>query len=400
MEKKNTTVDGLRALYAQREKAMADMDAVMDGAQAREEGQRELTDEEQARIVMLRREVDTIDARLDIATRRMRMPEAGGKQGDELVRMVREAVSERRVLEVRLDHPMKQRSAGTQNLSSLEPLVPLTVNDVIQPLEEGLIYDKVGVTLQTGLAGNYVWPVVGTIEATLAGEAVELDDSMIDITKVTPVMQRIGVTVPVTAQAITQSEGRILDIVNRQLPLAMTRVINRAMFCPEEYDSNFTGPFSDAQVNTVTFAGAVPTYAELLQMKGTVLKTGFTATGTMAYVMDEYMKATLEATPRDAGSGLMVIEDGKIAGVPVFCTNFINYKANGSADTSHVAFGLWGYEVLGQFGDFRFIVDPYSRAKEDIIQFTLNADWSMTALDGRAFVLGTVTETTSDVNDN
>ena len=386
-----TSTSGLTALYAQREQAMAEMDAVMDGAQAREEGQRELTEEETARIGMLRREVDTIDARLDIATRRLRQPVVR-EQGAELVRMVREAVSERRVLEVRLDQPVRQRAA-TQTLSTLEPLVPLTINDVIQPLEEGLIYDKVGIRLQTGLAGDYVWPVVGSIEATLAGEAVELEDSKIDITKLTPVMQRIGVTVPVTAQAITQSEGRILDIVNRQLPLAMTRVINRAMFCPEQYNANFTGPFSHTDVNTVTFAGAVPTYAELLQMKGTVLKTGFPAGGAMAYVMDEYMKATLEATPRDAGSGLMVIENGKIAGVPVFCTNFINYKADGTADSaSHVGFGLWSYEVLGQFGDFRFVVDPYSRAKTDIVQFTLNADWSMTALDGRAFVLGTVTE--------
>lgn len=380
----------LEALYTQREELVEEMRSIDDAVQAREEGQRTLTDEERSRMEQLEREVDTLDHRIRIVERSVNGPDDTVDRSAALVRLVREAVTNRRVLELPLDRPV-ERSAGTQNLASVEPLIPVRIQDIIEPLEQGLIYSRVGVRLQTGLAGNYVWPVVGSVEASLVGEAVELDDEKIDITKITPVLQRIGITVPVTSQSITQSDGRILDIVNQQLPLSMTRVINRAMFCPEDYATNFKGPLGGATTK-VTFAGAVPTYAELLQMKGSVLKTGVTPNGTMAYVMDEYMKATLEATPRDAGSGLMVIENDRIAGIPVFCTNYINLdKAGAAVDADHVAFGCWGYEMLGQFGNFRLVVDPYSRAKEDIVQFTLNADWSMVQLRPEAFALGTVT---------
>lgn len=393
MAKKKKNTELLQSLYVEREKRVAEMDDLMDAVQAREEGQRTLTEAEQARFDTLEREVRSLDNRIDLESIRLDGVAELNTREAEFVRMVREAVSSRRVTEFTFDKAM-ERAAGTQNLASVDPFVPVKIGDVIEPLEEGLIYDRVGVRLQTGLAGNYVWPVVGSVEATLAGEAVELTDSKIDVTKISPVLQRIGITIPVTNQAITQSEGRILDIVNRQMPLAMTRVINRAMFCPEEYNTNFKGPWVDTKATSqaVTFAGAIPTYAELLQMKGTVLKNGVEPNGTMAYVMDEYMKATLEATPRDAGSGLMIVENDRIAGVPVFCTNYINYQKGGSAvAANHVGFGCWGYQMLGQFGNFRLVVDPYSRAKEDIVQFTLNADWSMATLRGEAFVLGTVT---------
>lgn len=380
----------IEALYTQRETLVEEMHSIDDAVNAREEGQRTLTDEERGRMEQLERAVDTIDHRIRMLNLESESGIPGADRGVELVRMVREAVDNRRVLELQLDQPV-QRSAGTQNLASVDPLIPVKIQDIIEPLEQGLIYSRVGIRLQTGLAGNYVWPVVGSVEASLVGEAVELDDEKIDITKITPVLQRIGITVPVTSQSITQSEGRILDIVNQQLPLSMTRVINRAMFCPEDYATNFKGPLNSASTK-VTFAGAVPTYAELLQMKGAVLKKGVTPNGTMAYVMDEYMKATLEATPRDKGSGLMVIENDRIAGIPVFCTNYLNLDKTGAAVAAdHVAFGCWGYEMLGQFGGFRLVVDPYSRAKEDIVQFTLNADWSMVQLRPEAFALGTVT---------
>lgn len=391
MKTKKKTPEEIHALYVQREELVAKMQDIEDAAQAREEGKRSLTKEEQETFDALEREATMIDYNLRVE--RLKLDGAREVQSREAAfcQLVREAVKARKTLEFVSDKAV-ERSAGTQNLASVDPLIPVKIADILEPLEEGLIYNRVGVRLETGLSGNYVWPVVGSVEATLAGEAVELTDTKIDITKLTPVLQRIGITIPVTNQAITQSEGRILDIVNTQLPLSMTRVINRAMFCPEKYNTNFAGPFGETNVNKVTFAGAVPTYAELLQMKGTVLQKGIEPAGTMAYVMDEYMKATLEATPRDAGSGLMIVEDGKIAGIPVFCTNYLNKQKGGSAVTAnHVAFGCWGYQVLGQFGNFRLIIDPYSRAKEDIVQFTLNADWSMKILRPEAFVLGTVT---------
>lgn len=291
-------------------------------------------------------------------------------------------------------------------VTDAEAMVPLTISDIIGPLEEGLILKTVGIKLQTGLAGDYVSPVVGKIEASFADEAAALTDSEIPVSKVKPTPKRVGVTLSVSSQLINQTQGVALDVVKQQIPMAVTRTLNKVMFSPTEVNTTVQGPFAvikkaDATgqlLSTLTtkakkkacshlkFAGAVPTYKELLAMKGIVLAKGVINDGTAAYVMDEYMKATLESTPRDEGSGLMIVEDGRIAGIPVFCTNEID-----EAESDHIGFGIWSYELLGQFGEQRFVVDPVSGAKNDVTILTLNGDWSMTTARPEAFVLGTPT---------
>lgn len=291
-------------------------------------------------------------------------------------------------------------------VTDAEAMVPLTISDIIGPLEEGLILKTVGIKLQTGLAGDYVSPVVGKIEASFADEAAALTDSEIPVSKLKPTPKRVGVTVLVSSQLINQTQGVALDVVKQQIPMAVTRTLNKVMFSPTEVNTTVQGPFAVIKKADATgqllsalttkakkkacshlkFAGAVPTYKELLAMKGIVLAKGVINDGTAAYVMDEYMKATLESTPRDEGSGLMIVEDGRIAGIPVFCTNEID-----EAESDHIGFGIWSYELLGQFGEQRFVVDPVSGAKNDVTILTLNGDWSMTTARPEAFVLGTPT---------
>ena len=291
-------------------------------------------------------------------------------------------------------------------VTDAEAMVPLTISDIIGPLEEGLILKTVGIKLQTGLAGDYVSPVVGKIEASFADEAAALTDSEIPVSKLKPTPKRVGVTVSVSSQLINQTQGVALDVVKQQIPMAVTRTLNKVMFSPTEVNTTVQGPFAVIKKADATgqllsalttkakkkacshlkFAGAVPTYKELLAMKGIVLAKGVINDGTAAYVMDDYMKATLESTPRDEGSGLMIVEDGRIAGIPVFCTNEIDEE-----ESDHIGFGIWSYELLGQFGEQRFVVDPVSGAKNDVTILTLNGDWSMTTARAEAFVLGTPT---------
>lgn len=290
--------------------------------------------------------------------------------------------------------------------------VPLSIGDVIKPLEEGLILNKVGLKLRTGLVGEYVSPVVNRVQATIEGEKVKLGETKISTSEIRPKPFRLGISTKTTYSAVNRSAGLTLSIVTEQLPQGVIRTLNAAMFSPKKLTytqsgdavpAEAVGPFvgilekeatgtavsaikTKAQkksVRHIQFAGDVPTFKELLAMKGLVAAKGVENDGTGAFVMSEYMKSELESTPRDAGSGRMIIEDGKIAGYPVFCTNDID-----TADASYVGFGIWSNELLGQFGDMRYIVDPVSCADEDSIKHTLNAEWAMTTYRPEAFVLG------------
>lgn len=274
-----------------------------------------------------------------------------------------------------------KRNYTGMSSTDVASIAPLTIGDIIKPLEAGLIYNKIGIPILTGLAGDYCWPVVGSVEATIEEEGVELADSKIDIDALKPQPVRLGITLKMTRETATKTDGVALQIVQQQLPLAIQRLINRCMFVTattdKGYHAKFHGPFIGCK-NTITFAGDVPTYKELLQMKGKVFGEGVENDGTGAYVMTAEMAAILEATPRDAGSGLMIIEDGKIGGVPVFQTAHIN----------GIGFGMWGMEPLGQFGDMSYIVDPYTGASRNLLKFTINAQWSMSSLRTEAFCLG------------
>lgn len=316
------------------------------------------------------------------------------------------SVGEKRVI---ADQLVKREVITTQDINGQ---VPLTIGDIIKPLEEGLILNKVGIKLRTGLIGEYASPVLGRVVAKVAGEKVKLGNTKLSTEALKPKPFRVGISTQTTYSAVNRSAGLTLDIVSEELPMGVTRTLNALMFSPVKVATDAagnalpeeaTGPFyaikkaegagtpvanikTKAQkksIHHIQFAGDVPTYKELLAMKGLVSAKGVVNDGTACFVMSEYLKAELEATPRDAGSGVMIVENGMIAGVPVFCTNEID-----TDDASYVGYGVWSNELLGQFGDMRYIVDPTSLADEDSIKHTLNGEWSMTTVRKAAFVLG------------
>ena len=266
-------------------------------------------------------------------------------------------------------------------------MVPLTIKDILPPLELGLIWDKVGIQIETGVIGDISWPVMGSVEASILGEKEELTDTGVNLSAIKPKKERVGITIPITYQAINDTNSNLLGIIQTQARMGITRLLNRVTFSHQNFTSTFHGPFAGAKASG-SFADAVPTFEELLKMKGAVAATGVEMSG-FCFVMSEKMKATLEATPIDAGSGRMIVENGTIKGYPVFTTEYINYGSNKQKveNVEYIAAGCFGYLAANQYGDLRIVVNPYSRAKEDIVEVTINGDWSLTTLRTEAFAL-------------
>lgn len=345
-----------------------------------EKENRQRTDAENTEFETLKREATIINARIQAANVNGGFVEVSD-QADALDTFLRSRIIDDNGT-VRQSSYVLHRDYTGMSTADGAAAVPLTIGDIVKPLEAGLIYNKIGIPLLTGLSGDYCWPVVGSVEATIQGEAVELTDTKIDIDALKPKPVRLGIAIDVTNQTINQTSGVVLQIIQQQMPLAVARLINRCMFVTATtdngYHKDFHGPFVGSDAKTISFSGELPTYKELLQMRGKVFADGVENDGTGAYIMSAEVAAILEGTSRDAGSGLMIIEDGKIGGFPVFQTSHI----------SGIGFGVFGLEPLGQFGEMRFIVDPYTKAGQDVTRLILNADWSMSTLRKEAFCLG------------
>lgn len=261
-------------------------------------------------------------------------------------------------------------------------IVPVKIQDILDPLVEGLILDKVGLPMPTGLAGDYIWPTYETVEATIVGEGVALTDTEITMSKLTASPQRVGIAIPVTRQAINQTEGVLEMIVKKLMPLAVSKLLNKIMFSTTKVTGATTlvGPFV-ACVGKETEFSAEPTFKDFNGLKSKVLATGVDGDN-LCWVMTKAQKAIAEATPKDAGSGIMVCEKDHIAGLPVFTTNYIG--------EGNIGLGDWRYQPMGLFGDISFIIDPYSQARKDAVDFVLNVNYGTTTLRPEAFALAKV----------
>ena len=271
--------------------------------------------------------------------------------------------------------PIPLRASNLIDKADAQPLVELTIGDIIGPLEKGMVLDKVGCKIQTGLTEDWAYPVVEAVEASVAGETVAVSDSDIELSAVKPTPQRVAISVPVTRTAMVMTNNRLYDVVVSSLRLAIQRTLNKWMFSNAAVVSGVTGPFV-APTTTLTYSGAAPTYKEICNLVGSVDATGIVPGPTAAFVMNNTTKAALKATPRGSGDR-MVIENDMIDGVPVFVTEY--------APANTVYFGYFSYCLVGQFGDSNLIVDPYTLAKKNQVQFTLNTFFDIKAARAQAF---------------
>lgn len=281
-------------------------------------------------------------------------------------------------------------------------IIPLNVQDIIKPLQEGFILDKVGLPMLTGLAGDYIWPMYEMVEAQILGEGVALTDTKIPFSKMTAAPERIGIAIPVTNQSLNQSAGVLETIVREVMPLSIRLLLNKILFGTEKVNNatNLIGPFAaiiandakaegekDGKIPTVVALSKVPTFEELnALMKAKVLETGIEG-GHLCWIMTKSMEAILEGTPIN-GKGIFVpmVQNHTLCGLPIYTTNAIR----GKDKTEYIGLGDWRYQPMGLFGSIRFIVDPYSQARKDAVDFVLNCDYGTKTLRNEAFLLGKV----------
>lgn len=255
----------------------------------------------------------------------------------------------------------------------------LTTHDIVKPLYPKTILSAIGMPLLTGLKGNHQWPVVEAFEATINDEGAALGDTKIPVNKLIAKPERIGIAVPVTREALNETDNLIQLVATEYMPVAVAALMNKITFSETKVTgaTNLVGPFVNLKVkNKLTYTGDVPTLAEIVKAKTVVLDTDIIADN-ICYVMNEGMKGLLESTPKWEGANEAIIKDGKINGVPVFTTSHV--------PEGTIRFGAFKYAPQGLFGDMVFIVDPYSQARKNAIDFVLNTDYAISVLRQEAF---------------
>ena len=355
-----------------------DMNAILDIAEAEKRG---LTPEEQERFDALKNERDVIKVRIEKRALGTIVPQ----NVIERERAFAEAVCLLRnngtsdkyqgvIINKGLVIPHERAVGNIMDTAASDPLIPVTVGDIILPLEKGLILDKVGCKMQSGMYGKWILPV----EATIEDENAEVNDSKIDISKLTPSPKRCSLSVPVSNDAIDETNFALRDIVLVQITMALQRLLNKWMFSPEKITSKASNGVFVKETPNIEYTTAL-SWKDVCRLKASVLKQGVPADATSCYVCSASTYADLESTPRESGSSRMILEDGKINGYPVFTTEYISDNILG--------FGIFSYALVGQFGEMRLTVDPYTGAKKNLTYFVLNTKFDELPVRPEAFAI-------------
>ena len=262
---------------------------------------------------------------------------------------------------------------------------------VLKPLEQGLILGNIGASIRTDIPRGGKWASVAPAKATFEAEATALSNQSIAVTKKATNPHRIGIQIFVTNQALAMSDVDLMNtVILPEVNRAIERELNAWMLQTTAYNSTHgaAGVFVNAATK-VTGAAATPTAEELATLRGKVKAKGIYDDGTYRYVMSALMAAKLSVTPIVAGGSEMILKDGKIAGIPVYESEYIEL-GNNTEVPKYVGFGRFSDAVVAQFGAARLNIDSSSKeaATADGVYVILNVDYDIVSLyDGKSFGL-------------
>lgn len=262
--------------------------------------------------------------------------------------------------------------------AAVSNMVPVTIGEIIEPLEKGLIIDKLGIKMQSGLVGDLVFPTLAAIEASIQGENAEVGDTTLDVGKIKASPKRISISVPVSRRAIHQTNYSLQDVVLKQISLGVARCMNKWMFSGTKLEGASDGVFVKATPN-VEYTDKLA-FTHIVDLETEVMDAGVDVTdGTSAYVCTPKIYGKLKSTPIEAGSAEMILQNGMINGYPVLVTNYM--------DANTIGFGVFSYACIGQFGDMDLVIDPYTDAKKNTVNFILNTDADIVVARPEAFAI-------------
>lgn len=257
-------------------------------------------------------------------------------------------------------------------------MIPVTVGEIIEPLEKGLIIDKLGIKMQSGLVGDLIFPTLAAVEATIQGENVVVADTALNIGKIKASPKRVSISIPVSKRAINQTNYSLQDVVLKQISQGVARTLNKWMFSGTTLSGASAGVFVKTTPN-VKYATSLA-FSDVVALETAVMDAGVDVTdGTAAYVCTPKVFGSLKSTPKAPGSAEMICQNGLINGYPALVTSYM--------DVDSIGFGVFSNVGIGQFGDMDLIIDPYTGAKSNVVNFVLNTECDVVVARPEAFAI-------------
>ena len=234
--------------------------------------------------------------------------------------------------------------------------------DFIDALTNSSSVMSAGATLLRGLQGDVKIPKkTGTSTAAfVSSEGTAVAESEMTIGSVNLSPKTLGCFTDVTRQLLTQSSLDVENLIRNDIAQSMALAIDAGALEGSGTSGNPTGIKNTAGINTVTFAGANPTWAETVNMESQVAVDN-ALIGNLSYIMraDDY--GSLKTTEKASGTAQFVVDrDGRV-------NNYSVVVSNQPTSGDHY-FGNFSDLLVGFFGGLDIIVDPYTNSSSGTVR--------------------------------
>jgi HK97 family phage major capsid protein len=232
---------------------------------------------------------------------------------------------------------------------------------------------KAGANYMTGLVGNISIPAYSGSNVGWAGEIAAASDGAGTFSEVTLEPKRITAYLDVSKQFLLQDSVSAEALLKNDIVKAISNkleatILGDAAGSTTQPEGIFNGASEIADTSYTTMVGLIQTLEEA------------NVNGEIKYIVSPAIKAKLKTTSKDSGSGLFVMENGEVDGIPVLSTSACK----------GIVVGNFEDYVIGQWGGIDLTIDPYSQATNGKVRLVVNAYFDAKPRRAEAFVAKTL----------
>jgi HK97 family phage major capsid protein/HK97 family phage prohead protease len=257
-------------------------------------------------------------------------------------------------------------NVGTSTAGGNLVATELDAGSFIDLLRNASALDQAGATVLTGLTGNVAIPrQSGAATAYWVAESGSPTESQQTVDQVSLVPRTVAAFTDYSRKLIIQSSIDVENMVRNDLARVIALKIDYAGLYGTGASNEPLGLKNTTGIGTEDFAAATPTFAEVVALESDVA-TANALLGTPVYLMNAAMRGSLKTKPKDAGSGLFVMEGELVNGYRGVLSNQV---ASGD-----LWFGNFADLIIGYFSGLDLMVDPYTHSTSATVRVTAMQD--------------------------
>lgn len=226
----------------------------------------------------------------------------------------------------------------------------LLAGSFIELLRNKIVVQKLGVLTLTGLSESVSIPrqTGAATAAWLANESTTVTPSDQSFDSVTLSPKNVAADTKISRQAILQANPSIEAIVMNDLISVLALAIDLGAINGSGASGQPTGILNESGIGSVN--GTSFSWNQAVELETDVAAANADL-GSMYYLTNASVRGILKTRPKDAGSGLFLMEGGSMNGYPVEVSNQV------PANT--IIFGSFNQLIMGFWGVLDLMVNPY-----------------------------------------